>query len=160
PPLAEPHPQRLDTVLPVDDEEQPRAGVDGGRAELLRIELGHQPVHPGLVEVPLRQRVDPHPVQRHPPQVGQPLHPHPSGLLVVHRVVSFICFICLTSPFSTRIEALSDATQPSISAGSRASTSTRPTPISSPSTVATVSRTIRLESRPLRVRTPKATSAP
>jgi hypothetical protein len=83
-------PEGGDPVLPVDQVVPVAAMVHGGRIHLLRVERRGQFADPGLVEVALGQRVDPHLGQRHPAQPGLPLDPALDLAVTGHRIASFI----------------------------------------------------------------------
>ena len=88
-PRGQPLLQCGDPVLPVDQVVPVTAVVHGGRIHLLRVERRGQLANPGLVEVALGQRVDPHLGERHPPQPGLSLDPALHLGHAGHRIASF-----------------------------------------------------------------------
>src|SRR5262249_29038836 len=143
-PRAQPPLQRLDAMLPIDEVEPLATVADHRSAHLLRVETGRELVHPGLVQVPLGQRVDPHPGQRHPPQPGRTLDParrlavEPAARPAVasHPQLWFAAAAHLVTSLSWRANLASarsdparDAHHPGTSAGSISAGAARPPPL-------------------------------
>ena len=105
-PRGHPQLERGDPVLPVDEVVPVAAVTHRGRVHQLGVERRGELGHPGLVEVPLGQRVDPHLGQRHPPQPGGPLDAALGLAVAGHRIVSFIWRANL---LSARIERVMEA---------------------------------------------------
>src|SRR6266536_989996 len=143
PPATKPLLEGGDPVLPVDQVVPAAAVADRRGAHLLDVEHRRQLVHPGLIQVSLGQRVDPHLSERHPPQPRGPLDPALSLAIAGHWDASLIW---RANRDSARVERVMEAAHAAASAGSSSAGSASSTPITRPSRASTVCRTIRLES--------------